>query len=303
MRIRQRLKDQYEGGEPSSSTAAVQPHEPAFEAEVKAPQAGGFVAEGDAVVQPFHLPRFEHGTYQPLASGLPAPGTSVEGKGVVGKIPDFGLGSSTAPATSSSLLEYDEAEMSLPDVAPLDDAVWDARPARPSGVPRTMLELAEEAAGMANGDPKEETEGEGGGEGEGDVKASLSTPKQNGSRRSEARSRRRASAAMTNGRGGKASGKAKAPGRGKGRRRSVRDDEEHMASESEAEVVESEDERAGVSSEDAGTRVVPLKRKRSAPTVPSIKSDRVLRTRTPKSAKQLEEEREAQTAYRRAIAE
>ncbi len=33
-----------------------------------------------------------------------------------------------------------------------------------------------------------------------------------------------------------------------------------MASESEAEVVESEDERAGVSSDDAGTRVLPLKR-------------------------------------------
>ncbi len=138
------------------------------QAEAEAPQAGGFVAEGDAVVQPFHLPRFEHGTYQPLASGLPAPGTSVEENGVVGKIPNFGLGGLTAPATSSRLLEYDEAEMSLPDVAPVDDAVWDARPARLSGVPRTMLELAEEeAAGMANGDPKEETAGESGGEGEG----------------------------------------------------------------------------------------------------------------------------------------
>ncbi|KLO14754.1 Rad4-domain-containing protein [Schizopora paradoxa] len=302
MRIRQRLKDQYEG-EPSTSTTATQPHEPASTTLLTLPSIqedvpGGFIAKADTIIQPFHLPKFEHGAYQPFASTISVPGPALETNGQVGKLHDVEMRGSTGPDSFHNALEYEEVETSTldEDMVPVDVV---ARPTRPSGGPRTMLELAQEAAVGTEDDDEGETGGEGG------VKASPSLASSNVTPQTATRSTRRTNGIATRGAksGGKSQTKAKTPRRGKASRLSG-EDEELTASESEAHVTDMEDEDEEHDSKPAKPRAVPSKRKRSAPTLPPVvKSDRVLRTRTPKSAKQLEEERDAQAAYRRAIAQ
>ncbi|KAL5520128.1 hypothetical protein ACEPAG_1788 [Sanghuangporus baumii] len=64
LRIRQRLQEQYASGN-ELSISGLRHADDEFTQETEQP--GGFLTEADAVVQPFHLPRFEHNAYQPAA--------------------------------------------------------------------------------------------------------------------------------------------------------------------------------------------------------------------------------------------
>ena len=64
---------------------------PPLEDEDAQQAPGGFLTEADAIVQPFHLPRFQHGTYQPFSSSTAGDATKVE----------FPSGTSTVTGTAA----------------------------------------------------------------------------------------------------------------------------------------------------------------------------------------------------------
>ncbi|KAI5119046.1 hypothetical protein M0805_005912 [Coniferiporia weirii] len=300
LRIRQRLLEQYaDNDQPSASTL---PHNEGDAADTEQP--GGFLTDADAIVQPFHLPRFEHGTYEPSSNEVEMTGRS---------------------RTTSELTVHDQADQSgrtspsassndLEDVLGVDYGemltTTDRKSGMPAedGAPKTMRELAEE---VLTG------------------KSQKNSPGLSGNAAQKPRPVISADAAVHPPLPGKQSPTpaVKMARRGNGiptkatkRPRSTRK-REVLSSQSEDDMSgmdgdSIEDSQWGEDAGDGGDNKASsrkqrsntirpiLKRKRpvSGPATPAP-ATRVLRTRVPKSVEKLKAEKEAEIAFRKAIAE
>lgn len=292
-----------------SSHAALQDDEPSD-------AAGGFLAGADKVVQAFHLPRNTHVVLPP--SGPPSRALS------------------HAPGTDAQEAEEDESEGDAPDFntydledmdvdVPMEDVGAD--PSRPSPapydvhvVPKTLQQMAEEAD-MARmkavaPDPEEEeitvtVHGPTTGPEPSPLKNTLSssntsTPNTRASANTNASSRSTRSSARAAAVKGKGESKAKAKSkttvrRGK-RARKASDDNDEDEDEVTPSSASASEAESSTQHEDT------LKRKRAAATsngraeAPPTATTRTLRPRAAKSASQLEEERQREAAYRKAVA-
>ncbi|TCD70140.1 hypothetical protein EIP91_004610 [Steccherinum ochraceum] len=268
LRIRQRLQEQYadRSERPSGDATPTSQADGPGEVEVSVPVqgAGGFLVGADDVVQPYTLPRDVHDKPK-----TPPPVASRF-------IPMLGeLDDAPAPGPSTTALrpvalgedDFDEDDM---------DMVEEVIPT-PAAVPKTMRELAEDAererkkSGYSS--PVEELLPP-------SVPLVAPTPKING-RTNDRKSQSGTGTPTTRGR-------AKATSTRKRTRREATSDPEV-----DDEVVEVE------------VRPAPAKRARPTPTpkaTPTVKSDRVLRTRKSKTEEQMREEKEMEAAYRKAVA-
>ncbi|EJC98123.1 Rad4-domain-containing protein [Fomitiporia mediterranea MF3/22] len=318
LRIRQRLQEQYaNGGEPSTSGLWHENGEMAAEiqkAEIEQP--GGFLTEADAVVQPFHLPRFEHGAYEPeLEVGTAAERDEAHDKLTTGEAVDLQV--SAQPPKDSNLGGYlvEEGEDDdLEEILPVSDGQTITSTA--VRTPKSMRELAEESATQQMG--TDTTEYNGGlvqmpadtGEkppaliGQDNVRnqrpvrtrnSNSSTPS---TRRNSMRSVVKTSKRRNSGRKRNTTSSSALSSPSSGRDDNL--DNEDLGNSWE----ESDDDIGNSRQRRTGSSKSILKRKRTelASTVPPP-STRVLRTRVPKTAEQVKVEKEVEAAYRKAIAQ
>ncbi|KAM5533626.1 hypothetical protein V8D89_012739 [Ganoderma adspersum] len=270
------------------------------------PIAGGFLVGVDDVVQPYALPRNLHEIIEHASTGHTA----------LGELPTTNPGIPTARTPEASeeqdkdyvdgteqgrdplslLSVADKLEVEGPgseDDDAMEEVVVDAPP--PARTPKTMQELAEEAAhrnGNANQPMDDEEElviaappqpvGE------------KATPNGRSTRVSRSGAKSGTSTPRPNTRGkGKASAAAStsktAPRR---TRKRTRSQVEHSDSDREGEEDGEVDEPSTVK-----------KPRTRAPPPPAEPSTRVLRTRKPKDADKVREEKEVEAAFRRAIAD
>lgn len=263
---------------------------------------GGFLTEADTVVQPFHLPRFEHSEYHPAPNDI---GTSGEQDELVDKVLNReGPNHSTRDPPSDTRLSEDQVGLK-PDDDDLDlenadsnsyqtsVTVSDLESAVATFVPKSMTELAKEAESrrevellhlnnpVVTSIPQEF-------HGKNDTQERVPTPRISNNR------------AVSN---------AKAP------KARMGDQKPNTLDELGYEVNPGRDEASGgdiviegdtIVCSRKGTKQVQtsLKRKRkvSTPVTPAP-STRTLRPRAPKSAEKVKLEREAEEAYRIATAD
>ncbi|PIL22401.1 hypothetical protein GSI_15089 [Ganoderma sinense ZZ0214-1] len=325
LRIRQRLIEQYAdrnvptagASSSTSGTAKADGHardsgavdnQPADEAQGSQELiAGGFLVGVDDVVQPYALPRNLHEIIEHASTGHTA----------LGELQTTNPGILTAPVADAaeeqdaddvdvseqgreplSLLDVDdklevEGSGSEDDDDAMEEVVVDAPPL--ARTPKTMQELAEEAA-RRNGDANHRADDE-----EELVIAAppLATGEKaaaNGRKTSASRSRTKSgtSTPRPNTRGkSKASAASTSKAAPRRTRKRTRSQVEHSDSDRE--------EEGGGEANPPGS-TVKKPRTRAAPP-PAEPSTRVLRTRKPKDADKVREEKEMEAAYRRAIAD
>jgi xeroderma pigmentosum group C-complementing protein len=320
--------------------------------ELEEAQPGGFLIEADSIVQPFHLPRFEHGSYEPFSSaggqgsvvegsnggGVrlagPSTSTATERDEVSDEIPlDLGgsgagmrhLGDVNARASAAAdadlgLEEHahgrgDEgSDGDMEDIFPQASGSFNAVPmhtqnsggalSASGGVPKSMLELAEERL-------KQATENSG-----------KSTERDDYATRANGGVEKHASATngqtlRPRGRATKISAQQQKPTRASKRKPAKRKRDTSSASEpemsAEPEIFDNFEAGRGQENEDdaSGGRARRTKanttRRTTRPKGPAKSSPaptpptRVLRTRAPKSPEKLRAEEEAEAALREAI--
>lgn len=272
-------------------------------------QPGGFLTEADTVVQPFHLPRFEHGAYQPFDNG----GAHLEQDELVDKIMNRDMTDRSDPEPPQTHLQNSLDYNQEPDLEEVIPAVEDQnKNFTGKDGPKTMRELAEAAqASIPTNSPM--TSG---------------SPLKNTAKSSMRNQLTLANATGLNPRGTQQGSKSSDPGKrsssAAARRKATRarressDESEDVAFDSQSEIGYAQrTEEADIAGTDGGGEDLPVhphkniiaaslsmkrKRTRSNPATP-VPSTRVLRTRVPKSAEVLKSEREAEAMYRRAIAE
>lgn len=278
LRIRQRLQEQYaDRSEPQSRTTKDESADagvPTTEQEDQQP--GGFLSTADDVVQPYTLPRNLHDVIPdplPLAT---APPSQNENSTVPAAEPS--VGPTAHPSSGFTLETFDIEE----DEAP-PSAMVQTNGAAKAVVPKSMRELAESAEHAMPAEPDEVL-----------VLPSLvpHTPEPGPRARTlrTAQTSARTSRSGTNTPARRATARA-APRRGRKRTRDDNGTDEDTDDEAEVE-------------DSAPPAATPAKRARTVKAAePVVKSDRVLRSRRGKSAAQVEEEREQEAAYRRAIAD
>ncbi|KDQ62732.1 hypothetical protein JAAARDRAFT_190020 [Jaapia argillacea MUCL 33604] len=267
LRIRQRLQKQY------ASEGRVQAEQPVGEdqdgQEEKAPfvEPGGYLTAVDDIVQPFSLPRYQH-------TNLDVPSTSMT------LSLKLGSGHNNSPVVCHDIPSNDPPPMAIArninDEEDMEEVMISAfQPNGDSRAPKTMRELAEDAArrqtpvvspGSA---AKEDAE---------EYQPSPPSPSHTAPNRKPVDTRRS--------RTGTPASAAKP--RGGNRRASKRTRADSVCSMS------------GDDADAQNVRPSPAKRGKTVPTQ-VVKSDRVLRARAPKDPNKLQEEREHEEAYRRAI--
>ncbi|KAI0763653.1 hypothetical protein BD413DRAFT_495167 [Trametes elegans] len=358
LRIRKRLQEQYAdraatNGAPTQTAStraagamvAITPEEliPPFQ-EPEKPPAGGFLTGVDDVVQPYRLPRNLHeivehaGARQAAlgelklkpdfhANGSAAVSASADADvdvGAAGRAPRMpaeagGFLHSNRPEEIDRL-EYGEDEEEDKDM--MEDVVV-APP--PNGAPKTMQELAEEAARRAQGPDAAPADGVEELAFSAPVPAPALAPEEKATNGRSTRAPRAASQSGTStprGGGGGARGRGRGRGRGlkagstpkakprqaprRTRKRKRADVESDDSEEDEEEADGDAGDGADPAAEAEPATPSPTKKTRGrarapAPAVPP--STRVLRTRGQKSAAKMQEEREMEEAYRRAVAE
>lgn len=279
-------------------------------------QPGGFLTEADAVVQPFHLPRFEHSAYQhPSNVGTAAERDEAFDK--ITAIETVDLPAGTQPPTNTNLdadLEHEDDD-DLEEILPTTNGqIITSAGAR---APKSMRELAKESATRQMG--TNTTEFIGGRAQmpaetlEADSSISAKQSDNRTTRSSEKRTSNSSAATTRQSKNGDA-------GKINRRRRPARKRNGTPSSMSSVESSDRDDDLAnsglGSNGEDggedaknprqrrAGSSKSILKRKRSELvfTTPSP-STRVLRARVPKTTEKIKAEKEAETAYRKAVAE
>lgn len=309
LRIRHRLQEQYadrtpKGFEINVEVEEVSPslhHSSSYRRLMRVRQdhqeAGGFLNTADAVVQPYTLPRNLH---EVLKSPSPATATdrlpenhSMEQHKDV-DVDEVATSGGPYPFDVDGNSQEQELEDSLEEVAipPLS-----AGQATPSGVPKTMRELAE----LAEQEQMKITEGS---VDEAEQLPSTSTlpaastPTSTPAAVNGRSTRNSASTPATASASAKKVGTSKVTLKLPPRRNRKR-------ARAGSTSVSDADADADAQPDTAVAQPSPAKRSRKAAsasaTVP--KSDRVLRTRAPKSTSKIEEEREMEKAFRRAIAE
>lgn len=281
---------------------------------------GGFLTEADAVVQPFHLPRFEHSANQPSLGG--SVGTAAERDEIVDKTLNGGdheaisLGlAHLPPASSNARLDYEEEDRDegnatdLEEIVPAIEQAYEIPTGR--GVPKTMQEIAEAAAlkksGISNVDvvsSRTKTPLP-------DV-ATAAAPSVSGQPKVHETRTSGRQTPKTN-KGGSASKKNSAPSKVRSRRRQTPTSDIDIDPDNDGDPGdwdEFQDEDEGADRPARKHKAKParsdLKRKRteSVSAIPAPHpSTRVLRARAPKSAEKLKAEKEAELAYRKATAE
>ncbi|THH11143.1 hypothetical protein EW145_g849 [Phellinidium pouzarii] len=309
LRIRQRLQEEYaSSGKPTASALPLNDKE-------ETEQPGGFLVDAaDTIVQPFHLPRFEHGAYQPSLNNMEkAVGqVSIADEYIKNKSADaspsaskgFGMEiEAEANAEAEEMIHNDPEEIEI--LPPIDK-----QHGTPTGkrFPKTMRELAEElSARHAQGEPSEAIDDADQNSDTVISAVGYTTPlpehamnRVSGS--SEKRSSKSTTAKMAlrkKATSSKTSKRARPT-----RKRAPPLDSDDDSPDVEGGSTEEEARHGGeTSSNQQFEEPKPnLKRKRSE-TVPAISSTRVLRARVPRSTEKLKAEKEAEEAYRQAIAE
>ncbi|KAL5501487.1 hypothetical protein ACEPAH_8747 [Sanghuangporus vaninii] len=310
LRIRQRLQEQYASGNELSISDLRHTVDEFTEAE----QPGGFLKEADAVVQPFHLPRFEHNAYQPVADV----GTATERDEVHDKFVSDGDVNPTTDAQllpRSNLSAYpseEEEDDDLEEVFPLTDSKTIT--SVEAQAPKSMLDFAREnearqlrAKTSDLGIEDEETLS--------DVRGPCE-PSQNqhtNDLTTHSPARKRDSLSSIPKRRQK---KNSATAKSNTSRRSARKRSEYRTSSSLSDLSDLDDNLANGAHNDeesgdvdarksglpsGSSRSVKRTRIEEGSTTPS--STRVLRKRIPKTVEQIRAERDAEAAYREAIAD
>ncbi|KAL1667499.1 hypothetical protein GGF50DRAFT_124822 [Schizophyllum commune] len=292
--IRARLQEQYADRDrgskapaneppPAASTSAAQPEDDDL-IEVELPDTGGgYLVGADDVVQSYHLPKAQY------AAGVPRE-VSQSGD-------DNGAASNGTPAPEVILqtMELDEAD-TVEAVAPAADRV----------APRTMEALAADSSRAQSDGAHEEDEDILVLDGPVNAHANgVGQANGAGSRGSSAGRRTRKAANGATAASGEASTNGKAPAkRAAGRKRGRKAIEESEGSEDEKPSRKRTNTRkwaspakAPVAAETATTETG------SAPAAAETPARRSLRPRKTKTAEQIEQEREAELAYRIAIAD
>lgn len=256
-------------------------------------EAGGFLNTADDVVQPYTLPRNLHPVLD--SSQQPPPNTQ-EASVDAGPSKQDGVGhmSSTAAAHRQLHMETFDIEDTH---STIPNASADVPPPTPiTGAPKTMRELAEAVAvdGQQRSEPDAAIE-------------TFVTPMHSSRVASPAPATSNGHAERPNATRhavGASNGKDKAtvaarlstketPRRGRKRNR------EETVTDSEDEGDDDKDDR---DSRDDSTTKRSRRTAKRPPPAPVPKSDRVLRTRKSKTADRLQEEKEQEAAYRRAVA-
>ncbi|KAI0352597.1 Rad4-domain-containing protein [Trametes cingulata] len=329
LRIRQRLIEQYAdradpnaaNGAQAGASGANKEGDP-IEEDPEKPTAGGFLTGVDDVVQPYRLPRNLHEIVEHA-------GTSRSALGELKKPadPDADEQDADVDVIERMQQEQDEEDLVLrgDKLQIIDgdeedddgDDMMEGVVVAPQvhGAPKTMQELAEEAArhtDASNHDSENAVE-------ELTLAAPATEDKPANGSRSTTRTSRAASKSGTStpqrggaatrgkgrgqGRGGKAASSSSTPKKGGPRRARKRTRAEAEADDSEEDAEEDEGDFEGEESH-ARPTLSPAKRARAKkPPPPVPPSTRVLRTRAQKSASKVQEEREMEEAYRRAVAE
>ncbi|TBU44496.1 Rad4-domain-containing protein [Dichomitus squalens] len=304
LRIRQRLIEQYAdrnasaAGASSATAATAADGRTTVEADnqqesgSQKPIAGGFLTGVDDVVQPYTLPRNFHEVVEHASMDRSALGELRKGAEIVPDVAtenDVNVDGDEQGKEPLSLVNSESAVIEVDDDADgMEEVVVEPKPAR---TPRTMQELAEEAARRdASKNQPIDSEQE-------LVLASL--PSTAGAKSAanggSTRASRNGTKSGTSTPRASTRGKSKTSAAPKNPPRRTR-----KRTRSQAEGSDSGLEEEG--GEDAGPS--PAKRSRSrAPPPPVAPSSRVLRTRKPKDASTVQEEKEIEAAYRRAIAD
>ncbi|KAH8114490.1 Rad4-domain-containing protein [Phellopilus nigrolimitatus] len=274
LRIRQRLQEQYaNGGEP----ALAQDNK-----EDLVEQPGGFLTEADAIVQPFHLPRFEHGMLRPSSSGM----VSAEQGEILDEVTrhsETDRPEADLPSTRSRLdTDLEGEDNTSEEILPKIDTQHEV--AVGGGLPKTMRELAEEMAVRRSQESSTDPSAISA------VKSDVPPPAvQPDGRMTRLSGRRSSKPAVTTtkvqNRKGTTIPKRSYPVRKRGAPSYNSEDGSLVLDDEQAN--EPED-----SSDDKQQRT------RSAKGLPQL-----LRARMPKNAEKVKAEREAEEAYRKAIAE
>ncbi|KZT18608.1 Rad4-domain-containing protein, partial [Neolentinus lepideus HHB14362 ss-1] len=271
LRIRDRLKKQYAGGSASASPSKqhVEGDEMEREEEEQGREAffepGGYLTAVDDIIKPFTLPKYQHATFQsagPSRRSSPEPPNAEE---------DHNEGPTTpngAVALTMETIGDEDADQEMEEVQVSEPVL--------SGVPKTMLELAEASVQQAQDNARRRSLAP--------QAISSPVPLANETQRRSSRTNSTRRTLSTTGN--------KNTITLDGRRKRARED----PSDSYGDAVKSPGE-ASPTKRARGRNDVPV-----ASTTPAI-SDRVLRTRKSKTTAELEAEREKELAYRRAIAE
>ncbi|KAL5524625.1 hypothetical protein ACEPAF_9765 [Sanghuangporus sanghuang] len=310
LRIRQRLQEQYASGN-ELSISGLRHTDDEFTQETE--QSGGFLTEADAVVQPFHLPRFEHNTYQPAADV----GTATERDEVHDKFVSNGDVNPTTDAQvlpRSKLSAYpseEEQDDDLEEVFPLTDSKTIT--SVEAQAPKSMLDFARE-----NGPRQSRTktsdldieDKETLSDVRGPCEPSQNQHTNNLTTGSPARQRDSLSSIPK-----RRQKKNSATTKSNTSRRSARKHSEYRSSSSSelsdldgnlANGDHNDEESGDVDARKSGlpsgsSRSVKRNRTEEVSTTPS--STRVLRKRIPKTVEQIRAERDAEAAYREAVAD
>ncbi|KAA1469725.1 Rad4-domain-containing protein [Dentipellis sp. KUC8613] len=281
LRIRQRLQEQYaSSGQPSHAAGkeadanSSQPDERRLIVAMQdVPQPGGFLTGADDVVQPYSLPRYQHVAFE---SPQPSPKSQVSrlrSSAATSMLDEAETPRLSTPITMETIGDdKDENEDMEPVLLPPQPAVV--------GVPKSMAELAAEAADNAAR-----------GSGASPQPTLQETNIDKDVSRANAGASQKPSGVIANG-ASKASpvpadSKTKMPvkqRRAPAKRKKAKDDLSESASDEE-EAQRPQRKRA----------------KAQAAAAPAPASDRVLRSRRGKTEAQLQQEREQEEAYRRAI--
>jgi len=270
LRIRDRLKKQYAGGGASASPSKqnVEGDEMERKEEEQGREAffepGGYLTAVDDIIKPFTLPKYQHAAFQ---SAGPSRRSSAEP-------PNAGEDHNEGPATPNGAVSLTMETIGDEDADQEMEKVQVSEPVL-SGVPKTMLELAEASVQQARDNARRGSL----------TPQAISSPAllANETQRRSSRTNSTRRTLSTTGNNTITLS---------GRRKRARED----PSDSDGDAVESPGEAS------------PTKRARGRNGVPVAsttlaKSDRVLRTRKSKTTAELEAEREKELAYRRAIAE
>ncbi|EPQ51119.1 Rad4-domain-containing protein [Gloeophyllum trabeum ATCC 11539] len=282
LKIRERLKKQYANRGAGSNTATTESDEKVREGDIDNGEEqereafvepGGYLTAVDDIVQPFTLPKYQH-LADLVAKSRPNGSGAVEQDGDI----ETAASDDIPPMIMEVIGDDGDASEDMEEI-PVSAPVL-------SGVPKTMRELAEESArktsvslepdaSMAEKLPTTVPS---------PAPAPVNSAEQRATRSSRGNSTRNTPSTTTERKSG--------VGRRNNRRKRARGE----LSDSDL----GEDQLENAQSEESS----PVKKVRGRPNTASpVKSDRVLRVRKSKTAAEVEEERDRELAYRRAVAE
>ena len=262
--------------------------------EPEKPAAGGFITGVDDVVQPYALPRNLHEIIEHAATSHTALGELKKANASL-KADEDEDGESMDADEPVAAAAFRDIKMEVLEDSEDDDGMMEDVPVAPrlNGAPKTMQELAEEAArrdGLkhASADTEEELPIEAAALPAEEKPATASAIGRNTRSGGISTAGSPTAGTFTPRARAKAKAGAKGSGSAAGGRSTPRQTRKRTRTESDVE------------GEGEGT---PAKRRARAPAPAVTPSTRVLRTRKPKDATKVQEEEEMEEAYRQAVAE